>query len=51
MRRHYHPYFKGLSHFKPYREKLVTTNRYEEIMAILEEVRERYVGEEVIAEL
>ena len=43
MRRHYANYFKGLDHFKEYRMKLVTTNSYEEILQILEEVRERYV--------
>ena len=42
MRRHYANYFKGLDHFKEYRMKLVTTNSYEEILQILEEVRERY---------
>lgn len=43
MRRHYANYFKGLDHFKEYRMKLVTTNSYEEILQVLEEVRERYV--------
>ena len=42
MRRHYANYFKGLDHFKEYRMKLVTTNSYEEILQVLEEVRERY---------
>lgn len=43
MRRHYANYFKGLDHFKEYRMKLVTTNSYEEILQVLEEVRGRYV--------
>jgi nifR3 family TIM-barrel protein len=42
MRRHYTNYFKGFDHFKEYRMKLVTTNSYEEILATLEEVREKY---------
>src|SRR5512141_607437 len=35
MRRHYTNYFKGLPHFKDYRNKLVTTYSYEEIITIL----------------
>jgi nifR3 family TIM-barrel protein len=42
MRRHYTNYFKGFDHFKEFRMKLVTTNSYEEILATLEEVREKY---------
>jgi tRNA-dihydrouridine synthase B len=44
MRRHYTNYFKGFDHFKEYRMKLVTTNSYEEILATLEEVREKYAS-------
>ena len=42
MRRHYANYFKGLDHFKEYRMKLVTTNSYEEICSILDEINFRY---------
>ena len=38
MRRHYANYFRGLSHFKPYRMRLVQTESPEEVFEILEEV-------------
>ncbi len=44
MRRHYSNYFKGMDHFKEYRLKLVTANTFEEVMELLEVVRERYSG-------
>lgn len=44
MRRHYANYFKGLDHFKEYRMKLVTSNHLDEVIDILEEVRQRYDG-------
>jgi tRNA-dihydrouridine synthase B len=44
MRRHYSNYFKGMDHFKEYRLKLVTANTFEEVMELLEIVRERYSG-------
>ncbi len=49
MRRHYHSYFKGFFNFKPFREKLVTTNEPETILALLEEILEVYSGEPVTA--
>lgn len=39
MRRHYANYFKGFPNFKDTRMRLVTTYEYEEILEILEEVR------------
>jgi tRNA-dihydrouridine synthase len=42
MRRHYANYFKGLSHFKEYRMKLVTSYDMNEIHAILDEIKSRY---------
>jgi len=42
MRRHYANYFKGLDHFKEYRMRLVTSNSFEEICAILDEINFRY---------
>ena len=42
MRRHYANYFKGLDHFKEYRMRLVTLNKFEDIMAVLDEVEGRY---------
>tara|TARA_B100001142_G_C14338579_1_gene656906 strand:- start:2166 stop:3206 length:1041 start_codon:yes stop_codon:yes gene_type:complete len=38
MKRHYSNYFKGISHFKEYRIKMVTSNSKEEIEEILDEV-------------
>jgi len=48
MRRHYANYFKGLSHFKEYRMRLVTSNSYDEIISILDEVQNNYSEVEVI---
>ncbi len=42
MRRHYSNYFKGLDHFKEIRMQLVTSNSVEEILGLLEVIRERY---------
>ena len=42
MRRHYSNYFKGIDHFKEYRMRLVTADNFEEVIAILEEVLNRY---------
>lgn len=41
-RRHYTNYFKGLSHFKEYRTRLVTTEEPEAIFAILREIEDLY---------
>lgn len=38
MRRHYTNYFRGLSHFKPFRTRLVESADYQELMAILDEI-------------
>jgi nifR3 family TIM-barrel protein len=42
MRRHYGPYFKGLENFKPFRQRLVTTENHEEIYQIFEEIAAYY---------
>jgi len=42
MRRHYANYFKGIPNFKPNRMRLVTANTREDVLIILEELRERY---------
>lgn len=44
MRRHYTNYFRGMPNFKPYRTQMVTTESYEEVCAILEEVKNTYAG-------
>jgi len=38
MRRHYGNYFKGISHFKEHRMKLVTTNEAEAVFEALDEI-------------
>ncbi len=42
MRRHYTNYFRGITHFKPFRMRLVETMSYEEIQEILLEVEHYY---------
>lgn len=42
MRRHFSNYFKGLPHFKELRLKLLTSLDAEEILSLLERVREKY---------
>ncbi len=45
MRRHFSNYFKGLPHFKEMRIKLLTSLDVEEILSLLEEIRELYGNE------
>jgi tRNA-dihydrouridine synthase B len=47
-RRHYTNYFKGLDNFKPYRTRMVTSNRSEEVFQVFDEVLEAYAGEELV---
>ena len=42
MRRHYGNYFRGLDHFKAFRLRLVTSDSTDEVLAILNEIREHY---------
>lgn len=42
MRRHYANYFKGIPHFKEYRMRLVTLDRMEEVLEVLEEIESRF---------
>ncbi len=44
MRRHFSLYFKGLPNFKPLRQKLVTSLNPNEILQILEYIREKYTS-------
>ena len=41
-RRHYSNYFKGIENFKPYRQKLVTTQSSNEIYEILDSISEKF---------
>ncbi len=42
MRKHYSNYFKGFDHFREYRMKLVTSISFDEINAVLEDVRQKF---------
>lgn len=44
MRRHYANYFRGLPDFKPYRTRLVEAPAYDEVIAILDDVKSAYSG-------
>lgn len=48
MRRHYTNYFKGLPNFKPVRMKLVTTDSYQEIKDMLDEIPMKF-GDQIAA--
>ena len=41
-RRHYSNYFKGIENFKPYRQKLVTTEASEDVYKILNSITEKF---------
>ena len=41
-RRHYSNYFKGIENFKPFRQKLVTTETSKEVYAILDSIAEKF---------
>ncbi|HMG14854.1 MAG TPA: tRNA dihydrouridine synthase DusB [Saprospiraceae bacterium] len=45
-RRHYTNYFKGLPDIKPYRARLVTEENPNDLMGIMEEIKEKYAYEE-----
>lgn len=47
MRPHYANYFRGVSHFKEWRMKLVTLNQGAEVMEVLEEIKEHYSTVEI----
>lgn len=42
MRRHYSNYFKGMPNFKEYRMRMVTTDGFQDILGIFDEVLEQY---------
>ena len=43
MRKHYGNYFHGLPHFKPFRIGLVTVTTLEEVLELLEKIKENYI--------
>ncbi|NMF36969.1 tRNA dihydrouridine synthase DusB [Flammeovirga yaeyamensis] len=48
MRRHYTAYFKGITHFKPFRTRLVEAMTHEEVLNILSDVEEHYDKEVIL---
>ena len=48
MRRHYTNYFRGIAHFKDYRTRLVSTMDPKEILAILDDVSEKFGNYEFV---
>lgn len=49
MRRHYTNYFRGIPNFKPYRTRLVESDKYEEVLATLSEIAEVFANAYSIA--
>ena len=47
MRRHYTNYFKGLPHFKAFRQKLVTSDEAAEVYDTLDQILPFYAGQEI----
>jgi len=43
-RKHYTNYFRGLTHFKPYRSRLVTLDDPQEVLATLDEIESEYIA-------
>ncbi len=43
MRRHYTNYFKGISHFKDHRMKLVTLDNIDELLAAFDEIEDKFI--------
>jgi len=48
MRRHYTNYFRGISHFKPFRTRLVESESHDELHDIMEEVRETFSEQSIL---
>lgn len=48
MRRHYTNYFRGISHFKPYRTRLVESESHEELIGILNEVQDQFSDQAIL---
>ena len=49
MRRHYTNYFRGIPNFKAYRSRLVESDKFEDVLATLNEVGEVFAGTYSIA--
>ncbi|HZB12083.1 MAG TPA: tRNA-dihydrouridine synthase, partial [Chryseolinea sp.] len=49
MRRHYANYFKGIPDFKPFRTRLVEVEKFDDVVAILDEVTATYQESRMVA--
>jgi nifR3 family TIM-barrel protein len=49
MRRHYANYFKGIADFKPFRTRLVEVEKFDDVVAILDEVTATYQESRLVA--
>lgn len=47
MRRHYTNYFKGIHGFKEYKQKLVTTDGYNDLFAVFDQINEVYANYDI----
>ena len=47
-RRHYTNYFRGIPNFKPYRMRMVTSDKSEQVYEVLDEVRREFAGYEFV---
>lgn len=48
-RRHYTNYFKGIVNFKPFRQRLVTTDSYADLLAVFEEIEANFAQYEFVS--
>ena len=48
MRRHYTNYFRGIQNFKPYRTRLVTSESFDELKELLEEIRHVFTDDHIL---
>ena len=47
-RRHYTNYFKGIQDFKPFRQKLVTSDHSVDVFATLDDIYEKFYSYEFV---
>ena len=47
MRRHYTNYFKGIHGFKEYKQKLVTTDGYNDLFVVFDQINEVYANYDI----
>lgn len=47
-RRHYTNYFKGIPNFKEYRQRMVTSDHFQDVFAVFDEVEERFLDHQFV---